>query len=183
MGSSEIKRKDVEVRISRRTLWVDATAYPLAHVTKIMPLEVKVRRGRVFVAYVRETGAWLGLGFAGLVLLGCLRSSVPAEVFTGYAIVLAVALVAVTVRLVRRLSFGTFHVLSIGIAGTQQAAVASRDKQVISRLAQRVIEAIDDPAMEYAIHIENFELNGDMVGGDQHRGDVVFGSKFTSGSS
>ena len=177
MSKSELKRKDVEVRISRRTLWVDTTAYPLAHVTKIQPLEVTVRRGRMFVAYVRKTGAWVGLGIAGFVLLGCLGSAVPSEVTTVYGIALLVVLLAVTARLVRRLSFGTLHVLSIGIAGKQQTAIASRDKQVVARLAQRVVEAIDDPAMEYAIHIENIEFSGDVVHGDQHKGDVVFGDK------
>ena len=177
MGKSEIKRKDVEVRISRRTLWVDATAYPLAHVTKIQPLEVKLRRGRMLYAYARETGAWVGLGVAGFVLLGCLGDAVPKEITTVYGVVLLAVLLAVTVRLVRRLSFGTLHVLSIGIAGKQQAAVASKDKQVVTRLAQRVVEAIDDPSMEYAIHIENIEYSGDVIHGDQHKGDVIFGDK------
>ena len=177
MSRSSIRRKDVEVRISRRTLWVDTTAYPLAHVTKIQPLEVTVKRGRLLFTYLKDTGSWLVLGVIGLVVLGCLGTSVPAEVTTGYGVVLLVALIVITIRLIRRLSFGTLHVLSIGIAGTQRAAVLSRDGAVISRLAQRVVDAIDDPALEYAIHIENIEVAGDMVNGPKVGGDVIFGNK------
>src|SRR5512142_1300199 len=110
--------KDVEVRISRRTLWVDTQAYPLAHVTRVQPLEFRPRRGRVLISYGREAGAWLGLGLIGLTVIGCLGRSVPPAVGTGYALLVLAALVAVTVRLVRRLVVDPLYVLSIATSGT-----------------------------------------------------------------
>jgi hypothetical protein len=62
------------------------------------------------------------------------------------------------------------------------AAVASWDRDVIFDLANRVVAAIDDPGLEYTIHVENVEINGDAVFGDKSGGDTVFGDKFVTGS-
>jgi hypothetical protein len=176
-----IRHRDVEVRISRRTLWVDTQVYPLAHVTRVQPLEFKPRRGRVLRAYGREAGAWLGLGFIGLVFIGCLGNAVPPAAVTVYEILLLTALVAVSVRLIRRLTASPLHVLSIATSGSPHAAVASRDRDLIFDLAQRVVDAIDDPAMEYAIHVDHIDIKGDLVGGDKNGGDTVLGDKFATG--
>jgi hypothetical protein len=66
MASTSRTDKDVEVRISRRTLWVDTQAYPLGNVTRVRPLEIRPRRRVIVTAYLRQAGACLLLGVVGL---------------------------------------------------------------------------------------------------------------------
>jgi hypothetical protein len=174
--------KDVEVRISRRTLWVDTQAYPLGHVTRVRPLEIKPRRGVMVAAYLRQVGACLLLGLVGLAVLGCMGTALPSVVITIYELLVLAAWVGLTLRLVRQLTTDTLYVLSISTSGTPTAAVASWDRGVIFDLANRVVAAIDDPGLEYAIHVEHVEIKGDAVFGDKSGGDSVFGDKFVTGS-
>jgi hypothetical protein len=175
-------RKDVEVRISRRTLWVGSQAYPLAHVTRVRPLEIKPRRGAIIKEYIRQAGSCVLLGLVGLAFLACIGKTVPPAVISTVELLILAVLVGLTVRLIRRLTIATLYVLSISTSGSPHAAVASLERDVIYDLANRVVDAIDDPALEYRIHVENVEIKGDAVFGGKSGGDNVFGDKFVTGS-
>jgi hypothetical protein len=85
-------------------------------------------------------------------------------------------LIAVTIRLVRRLTRGTLYVLAIATAGSQHEVVASWDRAQIYHLMDQVVAAIDDPDVKYAVHIDHIEVSGDTVFGDKV-GDIVRGDK------
>jgi hypothetical protein len=168
-----VKHKDVEFRISRRTLWVGMQAYPLQNVTRVRPVELSPNRGRLLLRYGRKTGAWFGLGVAGLLAVACLGDAVPPAVTGAYAVVVLGVLAVHTVRLVRRLTYPTLHVLSVATAGSPHAALVSTDKSLIHELTRRVVDAIDNPAIEYAIRVDHI----DIVHGDKYDGDRVEGDK------
>jgi hypothetical protein len=172
-----VRHKDVELRISRRTLWVGMQAYPLSNVTRVQPLRIRSNRSRLLLAYGRRAGAWVGLGVAGLLVLGCLHGAVPTAVTVLYGVLVLGALTLHTAGLVRRLAASDLWVLSVATSGSPHAALVSHDKQLIYDLTRMVVDAIDNPAVEYEIRVEHIEVNGDLVGGDKYGGDTVNGDK------
>ncbi|GIF03922.1 DUF6232 family protein [Actinoplanes siamensis] len=162
-----IKHVGVEVRISRRTMWVGAKVYPLKHVTRVEPLEIVPRRGRIVVRYGRQAGSWAALGLLGLMVLACAGNTVPTAAVTVYELAVLGALIAVTIRLIDRLTMSTLHVLSIASAGGLHEVVASWDREQIHTLMDQVVAAIDDPEVSYAVHIEHIDATGDVVFGDK----------------
>lgn len=174
------RHRDVEFRISRRMLWVDMEAFPLHMVTRVRPIEITPNRPKIFIAYARKAAALIGLGVLGLLLLSCVGSAVPNWLTGVVATVLAVAFLAQTTRAIRLLTRPALYVLSVATAGTARAALVSEKRDLIYDLTERVAEAIDNPAMEYAIHVEHIE--GDLVTGDKYSGDRVDGDKLVFGS-
>jgi len=169
-----VKHKDVDFRISRRTLWIGMKAYPLHNVTRVQPLEYSVNHGWTVTTYLRQAGAWIGLGLVGLVILGCIGDTLPAAVSVAYVVVVLGMLTVHTVRLVRRLTFPRLYALSVATAGTPHAALVSTDKNLIYDLAHRVVDAIDNPAMEFAIRVDHIDIvHGDKYGGDKVEGDKI----------
>jgi hypothetical protein len=173
-----IKHKGVDFRISRRTLWVGMQAYPLQMVTRVRPIEYSPNRRKMILAYGRRAGAWIGLAAAGLLALACLGSAVPIAVHVLYAVVVLGMLTFHTVRLFRNLTLPTLYVLSVATAGTAHAALVSTDRDLIHDLTYRVVDAIDNPAVEYAVRVDNIEIvRGDKIDGDKYEGDHVEGDK------
>ena len=180
----KVQHKEVDVRISRRTLWVGMQAYPLPQVTRVQPIEVIPNRGRVTLKYGRRAAATIGLGLVGLILLSCLGNSVPPAVSGAYAVMMLAILVVHTVRLVRGLTRTPLYVLSVATAGSPRAAVVSTDKDLIYDLTHRVVEAIDNPSAEFEIKVDHIEIvHGDKVSGDKFGGDRVEGDKILDGWS
>jgi hypothetical protein len=177
-----VKHKDVDVRISRRTLWVDLQAYPLSQVTRVQPLEFTPNRRRMVLTYGRKAMATAGLGVVGLIFLGCLGEAVPPAASVVFAAVMLAIFVAHIVRLVRGLTRPTLYVLSVATAGSPHAAVVSTDKALIHNLSRWVVDAIDNPSAEFEIRVDHIEIvQGDKVHGDKFGGDRVDGDKILEG--
>ncbi|MEV6846715.1 DUF6232 family protein [Actinoplanes sp. NPDC051411] len=171
------KHNGVEVRISRRTMWVGEKVYPLQAVSSVEPLEIVPRRGRIVARYLRKAGAWLGLGILGLMVVSCAGNTLPPSVVTVYELGVLAGLVASTVHVIRRLARSTLYILSIYAAGRPQEVVASWDKNQVFQLRDQVVAAIDDPSVNYAVHIDH--VDGDFHLGDQY-GDRFTGNKIVN---
>jgi uncharacterized protein DUF6232 len=169
----------VEFRISRRMLWVDLEAYPLQMITRVRPIEITPNRPKILGGYARRAAALLGLATLGLVFLSCAGAAVPNWLVGVVAAVLLGAFAVQTADAVRLLTRPALYVLSVATAGTARAALVSEDRNLIHDLTRRVAEAIDNPAMEYAIHVDHIE--GDLVAGDKYQGDRVDGDKLVFG--
>lgn len=177
----KVKHKDIEFRISRRTLWIGVRAFPLHMIASVEPVEIKLRRGRIVSGYLRQAGSWIGLGFVGLLILGCLGDAVPTAVTGAFVVVVLGALTFHTVLLIRNLNLPSLHILSVTTAGRAHAALVSTDKNLIDGLARRVVYAIDNPAMEYAIRVEHLEIaQGDIVHGNRYGGHHIEGDQINN---
>lgn len=173
----KVKHKYIEFRISRRTLWVGERAFPLHMIASVQPVEYKPMRGRFVSDYARQAGGWVGIGLVGLLILGCLGDNVPTVVTGAFVLVVLGSLTFHTVLLIRNLNLPNFHVLRVTTAGTAHAALVSTNKALIDDLVQRVVYAIDNPALEYAIRVDHLEVQGDMVGGSKYGGDHIEGNQ------
>jgi len=169
-----VKHKHIDFRISRRTLWVGEHVYPLAGVTRIRRVDLKPHRARILRRYCREAGAWIGIGLAALVLVACLGESVPPSVSV-LALLAVVGIIAwYTVRLIRDLTLPRMYLLSLSTAGSNHEALISTDKQLIDDLINRVVDAIDNPALEYMISVDHLEITqGDKIFGDHVEGNKI----------
>ncbi len=178
-----VKHKDIEFRISRRTLWVGDHAYPLSGVTRIRRVDLKPHRTRILRRFFSQAGAWVGLAVAALIFVACAGESVPSAVSVA-VVVIALGIVGLlTVRLIRNLTLPRMYVLSLATAGSNHETLVSTDKQLIDDLIHRVVDAIDNPAMEYMIRVEHLEITqGDKVFGGKFGGDQVQGNKIENWS-
>ncbi|MBB5874667.1 hypothetical protein F4553_008119 [Allocatelliglobosispora scoriae] len=172
-----VKHSEIEFRISRRTMWVGDQAYPLQGITRVRPIDVKPRRGRMVGRYARKAGAWVGLGVLGLLVIGCAGDSLPPVVPAAFALLVLGALAYHTVQLLRGLTLPPLYILSVATSGTAQAALVSTNREQIHELTHRVVDAIDNPTMEYAIRVDHIEIHGDNVHGHKFDGDYVNGGK------
>lgn len=168
-----VRHKYVEVRIAKRTLWVEDQAYPLSQIAAVRPREFRPRRARMVMAYLRRAGGSLGLGMAGLVVLGCLHGLIPGYATTVLAVAVTGLLGFNTFQLVQLLRRPTLYALSIATAGSTTAVVVTTDAQRIKDLAKHVVDAIENPAIDYAVHID--VIHGDKVYGNKIEGDEILG--------
>ena len=170
-----VKHEELQVRISRRTLWVGRKAYPLQHITRVEPIEIKIRRWEMAKTYLRQGGGWLGVGFVGLLVLSCLGNAVPPSATWACLLATFAGLVVITVRLIRGLTLPTLHGLCIGTADAAQRALVSTRQALIEDLADRVVNAIDNPALEFALTVDHIDIQyGNRYGGDHiQNGDKV----------
>jgi hypothetical protein len=180
----KVKHKNVEVRVSRRILWVDDDAFPLALVTRVRPVEYRPNRRGMASTYSRRAGATIGIAIVGLMFLSCLGDAVSPALSIAFAMVMLAIFVTHTVRLIRGLTRSNLYVLSVSTAGSAHAAVISTNRDVVYELSTRVVDAIDNPSAEFEIRVDHIEIvHGDKVGRDKYGGDRVEGDKILEGWS
>lgn len=168
----KVKHKDVRVRISRRILWVGSQAYPLSQAVRVHPDELKLRRGPILMNFGRRSGATIALAALGLGGMACIGRSVPIAVWVAYWLVAGGLLAFHVTTLVRLLRLPKMYVLRVSMAGSEQATVVSTNKRQIDDLTMEVADAIDNPAAEFEIRVDNIEfIHGDRVDGDKVLGD------------
>lgn len=156
------KREFINVRVSRRILWVGAEAYPLQNIARAQTIEIVPRRGAAIGRYVMMVVLWLILGGAAALAIHAL------------AVLVALVLIVIsTIRLIKALSRRTFYALVIETAGTPRTALVSADRNMVNRLVHLIMDAIDNPQAEFQFQVENFHV-GDKIQqfGNQNVGKV-----------
>ncbi|MDP9793145.1 hypothetical protein J2S43_001657 [Catenuloplanes nepalensis] len=132
--------------------------------------------GRRRVDLHQALGAIVAAAAAGVVLLACLGTSAPPYSDLVFGVVLLGMLAIHVGRLWRVLTRSGLHALVVTTAKPQMALVG-RDEALIRDLKERVIDAIDNPALEFAMTVEN--VLGDKVLGDKIMGYHVEGDQIS----
>ncbi|WP_030434612.1 DUF6232 family protein [Actinoplanes subtropicus] len=168
----KVKRTAVRVRISRRILWVGSEAYPLSHVVRIHPVQLRLKRLPIFVDFGRRAGATIMFAVLGAIAMAKLGRALPTAAWVVFWPIVGGLLVFHLAGLVRLLRLPRVYVLRVAMAGSEEAAVVSTDKAQIDELTMQVTDAIDNPAAEFEVRVDNLEfVYGDKVGGDKVLGD------------
>jgi hypothetical protein len=168
----KVKHKEVRVRISRRILWVGPQAYPLSQVVRVQPVEVRLKRTAVLMEFGRRTGALFVLAVIGMIATVRVGGDLPVALWSAFWLISGGLLAFHTSRLIRLLRLPKLYVLRVAMAGSEQAAVVSTDKDLIHDLTTQVADAIDNPAAEFEVRVDNIEfVVGDKVDGDKVLGD------------
>ncbi|MFD5465700.1 DUF6232 family protein [Kitasatospora sp. NPDC127059] len=166
-------RNVIDVRVSRRVLWIGGDAYPLQHIARARQLVWwPPKRSRTVIRFVRQV---LGLLFAASFLSALTHNSTDK---TQAAAVPAVLLVAgflfFLYRFVTRLRQKPLYKLVIETSNAATTAVVSHNQWQIGNLIQMIMEAIDNPQAEFALQVENLHV-GDKITqyGDHNTGKRV----------
>jgi len=157
------KYESIDVRISRRTLWVGTDVYPLPNVARVQAREEILDRGRLTWLFAKRVAKPLVAGAAVVAVLWCGAPADPGRVLGAVGLVLFGLLLWHTSWFVRELTRARLYFLVVETAGTPRTAVVSTDRALIFDLADKVVEAIDNPAVDYSIRIDNIVLGDQKI--------------------
>lgn len=156
----------VNVRISKRVLWVGSEAYPLQNIARAQA--VKVTPKSPWTGKSRAVGGCLGfIAFWIVVALGAAMHSVGAVLF-----VAAVIVVVIIVVLAQRKK-QPYYALIIETSGNPRRALVSTDRAKVNKLVQEIMDAIDDPKAEFQTVVQHVQYGDNfMQVGDRNVGKV-----------
>jgi hypothetical protein len=156
----------INVRVSRRILWVGSEAYPLQNIARAQTLKLVPQRGAPFRGYLKAVTGLVILDIAATIVLKVAASKItgfPDSRFKTLLQLVVLASVAIsTIRLILALLKRTYYALIIETAGTPRAALVSTDENLVSSLVYQIMDAIDNPQAEFQVQVENFHV-GDKI--------------------
>ena len=168
------KNELIEVVVRRKILWVGAAAYPLQNIARVRAIEIPPQRGATVRHYLGAVVFFVILGVASAVAATKLAAvaTVPSSAFTalhGVEIVAVALIVISTIRLFVKLSARTLYALVVETAGTPAAALVSTERNKVPEIVRMIMDAIDNPEVNWPpIMVENVHV-GDKVLGDKIR--------------
>jgi Family of unknown function (DUF6232) len=166
------KSEIIDIKVSRRILWIGAEAYPLHNIARAQTITLVPRHGPAVWGYVKAIMFWLILGIAAT--FAGSAGLVPPDLAEIARIAALVLMVLSTIKLIRDLSRRKLYALIIETAGSPHTAVISRDKNIVTKLVSWIMDAINNPQAEFEFRVENLQV-GDTVQqfGNQNVGKVT----------
>ncbi|MFF3621816.1 DUF6232 family protein [Streptomyces sp. NPDC002467] len=164
----------VELRVSRRLLWVDGAAYPLHNIARVHTFETRPDRWKAFVQFLK------GVGFTAVGLVVLMLVDNDTKVFSGsdygshdgtpglvtFAVLVVIALVVV---LLSKIFASPQHVLAVETSGPS-ALVTLPDKERLRQLVGQIVHAIENPTAEFAVMVQRVGDTVNIFGGTGHTG-------------
>lgn len=147
----------VDVRVTKRLLWVGEACYPLANITRLHGHTVRPRRNEAFNKFLLQ----LVLTVLAVGLLGSAAddSSSDDEFMRVVLYVAAGFLTYALVRLCTVLFSRTYHVLTISTAGTAYALLTARESGVLREVRHQISHAIENPGAEFRMRVQHLAIN------------------------
>ncbi|WP_329386696.1 DUF6232 family protein [Streptomyces sp. NBC_01351] len=165
----------MELRVSRRLLWVDDAAYPLHNIARVHTFELKPDRWKAFLTFLKGLAA---TAVALVVLQVANEDSGPfsssgygsddtADTLWTFAFLVAFGLF---VWLLTQLFARPEHVLSVETSGPPVALVTLPDKEQLRQLVGQIVHAIENPTAEFAVQVQRVGDTVNIYGGQGHTG-------------
>ncbi|MFD9727537.1 DUF6232 family protein [Streptomyces sp. NPDC059072] len=165
----------VELRVSRRLLWIDDAAYPLHNIARVYTFDLHPDRWKAFVQFLK------GVGFTAVGLVLLLLVDNDTRVFSGsgydrhdgtsglvtFAVVVVIVLVIV---LLTKVFAAPQHVLSVETSGPPTALVTLPDRERLRQLVGQIVHAIENPTAEFAVQVQRVGDTVNIYGGVGHTG-------------
>ncbi|MFF3212510.1 DUF6232 family protein [Streptomyces sp. NPDC002886] len=160
----------MQLRISRRLLWVGQAAYPLHNIVRVQSAVLTPDRVRAVIRFLK----WAAVLAAGYVLVAWFvedntnylvddydygyedGSNSTVEALWGVGALAGMFLVGL---LVYRLSRPDLHVMVVEVASASIAVVTLPDESQLDVVVQHVVHAIDHPEAEFSLRMDRVELN------------------------
>ncbi|MGW4688453.1 DUF6232 family protein [Streptomyces sp. NPDC004244] len=163
----------IELRISRRILWLGGAAYPLENIARVYTFTLHPRRKDATVHFLKNLGIILSTAFA-LTILGGLTSLASREMSATIVqfvwLGTIAALIYCIVQLISVLTAPSYYVLAVETAGPSIAVVTSKDHAHLHRLVGQITHAIDNPDTElYGVRVDTISITSK----NYHFGDNV----------
>jgi hypothetical protein len=150
-----VRHEAINVRVSRRILWFGTDAHPLPNITRTNTLELEPNRAAAIRQYV--------LTVVAVLCVTALVASVTPGVVAALVIACGVGwLVLRTVKLVEFLKLRLYELIVETTAGSHRGLIAA-DPAVVSDLALRITNAIDNPHEEFQLLVVNVQVGDNFI--------------------
>nr|WP_233273459.1 DUF6232 family protein [Streptomyces broussonetiae] len=154
----------VELRVSKRILWIGAAVYPLHNIARVYTFVMRPKRKEAVLRYLRNTVGLLIIGLLAM-LPGLLAGTGGGENSgaAGYVAFVWTAVVGLEiyflVELFSVLLASDHHVLAIETSGASTALVTSRNPQYLDQVVGQISYAIDHPDVEFKVTVESLSFS------------------------
>ncbi|KNB51764.1 DUF6232 family protein [Streptomyces caatingaensis] len=152
----------VDLRVTRRLLWVGRAAYPLQNIARVHTSTLQPRRKQAVIRFLRNVALTLAVAF-GLTIVGGATSLSSEGAATGIITFVwlgtLAALILYVVQLLSVLAATPLHVLSVETSGPSHALVTSPDPHHLDQLVGRISHAIENPGAEFQVTVESIMVN------------------------
>ncbi|SEC43464.1 DUF6232 family protein [Streptomyces sp. TLI_105] len=141
------RRKVIRVEVSKRVLWIGASAYPLQNIARATTVRFKPQRARAVGNFVKS------VLITGLLLVAALAAAQADElsgsdrelIVQGAEVTAAVLVAAFLARLVVVLFTRTYYALVVETSGNPLTLLAGVDRDEVHQLVRDIMRAIEDP--------------------------------------
>ncbi|WP_406445065.1 DUF6232 family protein [Streptomyces sp. NBC_01613] len=163
MAKSEV----IDVRVSRRVLWVGAEAYPLHNIARATTIRIEPDRMAAVGRFLKSLLILAILTVAAVAVIGRVDwpSGSGQDALRG-VVVFAVVMVAVfAAQLLKVLMTRTYYALVIETSGTPRAVLVSTDAREVGGLVLGIMDAISNPHAEFRTQIITYNSThiGDKI--------------------
>lgn len=159
----------VDLRVSRRLLWVGEAAYPLHNIVRVQTSVLVPNRAAASMQFLKWTAvlavvfvvlqtlneeSYSGSSYGSYDDYGDTASTAQTLWTVGIAI-----LIYLVAQLVFKLSRPDQHVLAVETAGASIALVTMTDKDRLRLVVRYIVHAIEHPDAEFSVRVERLVLN------------------------
>ncbi|MEV6112488.1 DUF6232 family protein [Streptomyces sp. NPDC052109] len=153
----------LELRVSKRILWIGAAVYPLHNIARVYAFVMRPRRKEAVLRFLRYTAGTLVVGFVallpGLPFLAASGGDSGGG-YVGFIWLLAIAAeIYFFVEMMSVLTAAPQHVLAVETSGASTALVTSRDPRYLDQLVGQISYAIDRPDTEFRVTVESLTVS------------------------
>ncbi|GLJ91501.1 DUF6232 family protein [Streptomyces poonensis] len=160
--SPPLSGSTVELKVSKRLLWVGTAAYPLHNIARVYTFTLHPRRKDATIRFLKNVAIVLSVALALTVIGGmtALADQDTASNIVSFVWVGAIAaLILSLVELMAVLTAQSQYVLAVETSGPSIAMVTSSDPRHLDRLVGTITHAIEHPEAEFQVKVESITLN------------------------
>ncbi|MFG2330080.1 DUF6232 family protein [Streptomyces sp. NPDC048604] len=182
---------EIELKVSKRLLWVDDAAYPLHNIARVYTFTLVPARGRAFWVFLKR----IVVMFLVVTALRWATDDGPfssgSDSYDSYGqddagpvailwLVIACVFVFFLGDMLSVVLARSHFVLAVETNGPSTAVVTSRDRAYLKQLVHTITDSIDNPEFEFAVRVEpvlisksenyNFGNQVNMYGGNGNSG-------------
>ncbi|MFE0803305.1 DUF6232 family protein [Streptomyces sp. NPDC058812] len=154
--------RGIDLRVSKRLLWVGAAAYPLRNITRVYTFTLTPRRKEATLLFLKRTALILSVAFGLTIVAGLTAladSSTAGGILTIVWLGAIAALVFCVVELFSVLTAPPHYVLAVETSGPSIAMVTSADPRHLDQLVAPIVQAIENPEAEFHVQVEQLLVN------------------------
>ncbi|MEU8695439.1 DUF6232 family protein [Streptomyces sp. NPDC048665] len=154
----------VELRVSKRILWIGAAVYPLHNIARVYTFVMRPKRKEAVLRFLRNTGIMLIVGFLAM-LPGLFAGAGGGDSSgaNGYVTFIWIAAFAAEIYFITELFSvllaADHHVLAVETSGASTALVTSRTPQYLDQVVGQISYAIDHPDTEFKVTVESLHFS------------------------
>lgn len=150
----------VELRISKRLLWIGTAAYPLHNIARVYTFTLRPRRKEAVLLFLKRSGL-----IAAVAMIATVPAMAGAVLFDSGVLLAMLWLAAVgvgiycIVELFEVLTASSHYVLAVETSGASTGLVTSRHPQHLDQLVGHISYAIDHPETEFQVKVERISIS------------------------